>query len=140
MTDDQIKYMVDRFLSWKLPENFNPDGGITFRKFYNESTPFQGEHKPSGTNLLDATQADAMVRHMVEGSPVEEMTISDEMVERAARALCRYTWETHLKGRNLEAYVDIHWPNHAVGARRALALTVAAQPASEEPFPENHST
>lgn len=26
MTDDQIKHMVNRFLGWKLPENFNPDG------------------------------------------------------------------------------------------------------------------
>ncbi len=25
------------------------------------------KHEPSGTNLFDATQADAMVRHMIEG-------------------------------------------------------------------------
>jgi hypothetical protein len=28
MADDQIKHMIYRFLSWRLPENFNPDGGI----------------------------------------------------------------------------------------------------------------
>ena len=28
LTDEQIKYMRDRFLGWKLPENFNPDNGI----------------------------------------------------------------------------------------------------------------
>ena len=28
ITDEQIKYMRDRFLGWKLPEGFNPDGGI----------------------------------------------------------------------------------------------------------------
>lgn len=32
MTDDQIKYMAGRFLSWKLPKNFNPDGGTTAMK------------------------------------------------------------------------------------------------------------
>jgi hypothetical protein len=63
MTEEQIKYMVDRFLGWKLPGNFSPDGGITFR-VSNPVAP-----GPSGTNLLDATQVDAMVRHMVEGMP-----------------------------------------------------------------------
>ena len=72
MTDAQIKHMVDRFLSWKLPENFNPDCGISFNRFFNEynkhaAHPVKAE--PSGTNLFDATQADAMVRHMLEGLP-----------------------------------------------------------------------
>lgn len=66
MTEDQIKYMVDRFLSWRLPENFNPDGGISFKKTINEGTP---TYEPVGTNLLDATQAEAMVRYMIEGLP-----------------------------------------------------------------------
>lgn len=69
MTDAQIKHMVDRFLAWKLPESFHPDGGVRFEKFGNAGTPYQYEHLPSGTNLLDATQADAMVRHMIEGLP-----------------------------------------------------------------------
>ena len=29
MKDSQIKYMVDRFLMWKLPDNFSPDNGIS---------------------------------------------------------------------------------------------------------------
>ena len=29
MTLAQIKHMVDRFLGWKLPENFYPDAWIT---------------------------------------------------------------------------------------------------------------
>lgn len=33
MTEAQIKHMVNRFLSWKLPrDTFNPDGGISFDK------------------------------------------------------------------------------------------------------------
>lgn len=70
-TDAQIKHMVSRFLNWKLPENFNPDGGITFKREFNENTPWPMKHEPVGTNLLDGVQATAMVRHMLEGLPVE---------------------------------------------------------------------
>ncbi|MCP1832857.1 hypothetical protein [Bradyrhizobium sp. USDA 4545] len=68
-TEDQIKHMVNRFLGWKLPENFNPDGGVSFKKTFNEHTAHPGKHEPSGTNLLDAEQATAMVRHIIEGMP-----------------------------------------------------------------------
>ena len=69
ITEVQIKYMVYRFLSWKLPENFNPDAGISFKAAFNEHTAHPMKHVPSGTNLFDATQAEAMVRYMVEGIP-----------------------------------------------------------------------
>ena len=70
MTDEQIKHMVDRFLSWKLPEHFNPDCGIHFDadaaiKF----NPRNRKYEPVGTNLFSATQADAMVRYMLESLP-----------------------------------------------------------------------
>lgn len=67
MTDKQIKYMTDRFLGWHLPENFSPDGGISFTRHKN---PWGGFYPgPYGTNILDATQAEAMIRHLVEGLP-----------------------------------------------------------------------
>ena len=69
MTEDQIKYMVDRFLSWRLPEGFNPDGGISFQKEFNKHTAYPMNHEPTGTNLLDAGQAAAMVRHMLTDLP-----------------------------------------------------------------------
>lgn len=69
MTDDQIKHMVSRFLAWKLPETFNPDGGISFQRTFNEHTDHPMKAEPSGTNLLDYGQAEAMVRHMLEGLP-----------------------------------------------------------------------
>lgn len=59
MTDEQIKHMVNRFLAWKLPDDFGPDGGVS-------KAPGS---QPVGTNLLTATQAEAMVRHMLEGMP-----------------------------------------------------------------------
>jgi hypothetical protein len=69
MTEEQIKHMVDRFLCWSLPENFSPDNGISFEPIAGKDGPYPFRRSPSGTNLFDATQADAMVRHMIEGMP-----------------------------------------------------------------------
>lgn len=69
MTEAQIKHMVDRFLGWRLPESFNPDGGVSFTKVSNPGTPHAHTYAPVGTNLLSATEADAMVRHMIDGMP-----------------------------------------------------------------------
>ena len=67
--DNQVKHMVDRFLGWKLPENFNPDGGVSFQKTANENTSHERKNEPTGTNLFDSTQAEVMVRYMLEGLP-----------------------------------------------------------------------
>lgn len=69
MTDAQIKHMVDRFLGWRLPDDFRPDAGISFEAHYSNGMPMGGMHQPSGTNLFDATQAAEMVRYMLEGLP-----------------------------------------------------------------------
>jgi len=69
MTEAQIKHMVDRFLMWKLPEHFNPDGGISFDPVASKGTPYEFRRSPSGTNLFSAEQATAMVRHMLDGLP-----------------------------------------------------------------------
>lgn len=66
MTDDQIKKMTERFLSWKLPEDFSPDAGISFKAAFNENTAHPMKHEPVGTNLFSFTQAYAMVQHLVE--------------------------------------------------------------------------
>lgn len=62
-----IKRMVDRFLGWKLPDDFSPDGGISFEKAGNAGTTHEYTREPMGTNLLDAVQATAMVRYMLNG-------------------------------------------------------------------------
>jgi hypothetical protein len=49
---------VDRFLSWRLPDDFAPDAGISF-----EPNPMP-HCWPVGTNLLTATQAKAMLEHV----------------------------------------------------------------------------
>lgn len=70
MTAEQIKHVVNRFLGWRLPEGFNPDGGISFKRTFNEHTAYPMKHEPSGTNLFSADQAEAMVRYILEGSGV----------------------------------------------------------------------
>lgn len=69
MTDEQIKYMAEKFLGWRLPENFNPDAGIKFEPEFNLYGGGVGRHQPTGTNLFDYTQVVEMVRHMVDGMP-----------------------------------------------------------------------
>ena len=66
MNDAQIKHMVDRFLQWKVPADFSPDCGIKFEPVMLHGGGFA---RPVGTNLLTATQAEEMVRHMLAGLP-----------------------------------------------------------------------
>lgn len=52
-----IEALVNRFLSWHLPNDFHPDGGVSLDPKYRGQV--------AGTNLLSATQAHAMVEHML---------------------------------------------------------------------------
>ncbi len=69
MTEDQIKHMRDRFLMWALPSDFSPDNGISFSPTWRGVDGKDHPRNPVGTNLLTATQAEAMIRHMMEGMP-----------------------------------------------------------------------
>lgn len=53
--------MVSRFLAWKLPKDFAPDGGISFK---------ESAWWPTGTNLLHAGQVKEMLQEVVGGAPV----------------------------------------------------------------------
>lgn len=61
--EPDIKAMVSRFMEWELPDDFLPDGGIRFAPV----TLPNGEVAfwPTGTNLLDAEQAEQMIRHIL---------------------------------------------------------------------------
>lgn len=61
------KGMVDRFLCWKLPQDFCPDNGIVFNP---PRDGFSSPYWPSGTNLLHAGQAEKMLQHVIGGAPV----------------------------------------------------------------------
>jgi len=74
MTDEQIKHMANRFLGWKIPQPFRPDAGISFEPEFNvEYMARQGKppmrNEPTGTNLFGYTEAEAMIRYMLEGLP-----------------------------------------------------------------------
>jgi hypothetical protein len=68
MTEAQIKHMVNRFLGWRLPKPWSPDNGISYKRPNYMHAPADHDW-PTGTNLFDATQANAMVRYMIEGLP-----------------------------------------------------------------------
>ncbi len=91
MNDAQIKHMGEQFLRWQLPENFNPDGGISFEPIGNKgNSTYEFKRRPSGTNLLDYTQAEAMVRHMLDGLPAKaETTMTSNLDPAALEALVR---------------------------------------------------
>lgn len=74
VTEGMVDHMVSRFLQWKLPEAFCPDGGISFKADYNENTPWPMRHEPVGTNLFDFGQASDMVRYMLEGLPAAALS------------------------------------------------------------------
>lgn len=76
MTDEQIKHLVERFLAWPLPNDFTPDCGISFDRGGQYYGPWLVLNKPSGTNLLNASQAEAMVRHMLEDLPASTPALS----------------------------------------------------------------
>lgn len=63
--------MVTRFLSWRLPENFHPDNGITFKRESDYEHPEFGrtKYEPTGTNLFNAEQARAMLEHVIDSTP-----------------------------------------------------------------------
>jgi acetone carboxylase gamma subunit len=70
MNDEQITHMVNRFLQWKLPNDFCPDCGIHFdADAAKKLNPNNHTYEPIGTNLLSADQAKEMVRFMIEGLP-----------------------------------------------------------------------
>lgn len=146
MTPHQIKHMVSRFLQWKLPESFNPDGGISFERTMNEHTAFPSRREPVGTNLLDATQADAMVRHMIDGLPgvrpvtvIAKVDASDALAQvEAALANLSPAARDVLAERVRQIEVERWTPNHddthdagelaAAGSCYAISAAVILNP------------
>lgn len=56
--------MVSRFLAWPVPAGFFPDGYVSFDR---EKAAASGSW-PTGTNLLDAFQARAMLEFVLNGA------------------------------------------------------------------------
>ena len=127
MNNAQIRHMVDRFLSWKLPEHFSPDGGITFKPTFNDHLPQPMRHEPIGTNLFTATQATKMVEHMLEGLP--PVFGADDMAE------LRRWWAQEDENRREHAR-RVAADNE--DRRRALAKAFGLDPAEEPEIAAPH--
>jgi hypothetical protein len=77
-----ISAMVNRFLGWKLPKDFYPDAGISFKAVHEYDTPYW----PTGTNLFTADQAKAMFEYVLAGqTPHPEQDAKDARRMRAIR-------------------------------------------------------
>jgi hypothetical protein len=93
--EDLIKNAVNRFLGWKLPADFAPDAGISFKPYANHqmSAEYQYKHEPIGTNLFTADQARAMFEHVLEAlythpapfTPITADDVTDEMMANFIR-------------------------------------------------------
>ncbi len=59
--------MVENFLRWRLPKDFNPDGGIEYK-----DKKFVCPSALTGTNLFTYEQAREMVDFMLTGTSTEE--------------------------------------------------------------------
>jgi hypothetical protein len=77
---DKLSNMVDRFLAWRLPDNFAPDHYISFDRKSAErlSNSTNGVSWPVGTNLLDADQARQMLEHVLNEPTPKGYVMVDE--------------------------------------------------------------
>jgi len=146
MNEKQRQHMRDRFLNWTLPSNFNPDGGITFER--SKSAVKFNHPWPTGTNVLDACQAEEMVKYIVEGLPACDAVLAHERkanegLKIAARNALEALRDV-LQGNDIAFERDqpiTSW-NGSQFRRRGYdciyelqaALAVSAQPASESPI------
>ena len=95
MSKTMIDKMVDRFLGWKLPKDFSPDAGISFKADYNEGTQWPMKHEPIGTNLFNADQAREMFKHCVpDDGQAQKVLELCALLEKAEAAM---SWPTEVK-------------------------------------------
>lgn len=118
MNTDQLKHMVDRFLGWRLPQDFNPDAGISYER---PNYAAGVDATPTGTNLFTWPQAAEMVAHMTEGLPSER---SDEELTERLLTLAGGAAATPPLGQGeplLQVFQFAHLPPHLKGVSRPFA-------------------
>ncbi len=83
-----IDEMVQRFLGWKLPKDFEPDGRITFNKHYYDfngnvvTCTLDSPFWPIGTNLFTADQARQMLEYVLDGSDFPRISSEAEFLSK----------------------------------------------------------
>lgn len=134
--DDGVKVMVDRFLRWKLPTDFNPDGGIGFTPGYENGTPEGGKFEPTGTNLFDARQATEMVRAMLNlDAPGKEDDEDNAAGDRAIQELIDDGAITVTTTTQMVDVAGIEGETRLVGGPIGDASEAPATPPSTDPGP-----
>lgn len=113
-----IADMVQRFLCWKLPEDFAPDGGVLFNKTHmglgmvHIPREYGDSWWPVGTNLLNAEQATVMVKHMLSGmlqpAEKEELERLRKKNKQLQIALLIKTEEHNCCAEDLRAVLDLY--------------------------------
>jgi hypothetical protein len=88
-----INKLVDRFLSWPLPESVCSDLTVTF----------PGRPHRTGTNLLTAIEAKQMLEHVLAGAAPR--VGEDEVIERCAKLIEEHYWDSFQNDRRLDAHV-----------------------------------
>ena len=75
-----VDKIVNRFLGWKLPKDFAPDGGISFKRESDYEHPVFGRsvYEPVGTHLFTTDQAKAMFEYCLQGlaEPVKQEPVA----------------------------------------------------------------
>ena len=100
---------------------------IIFQKHSNPGTPHEYNNEPTGTNVIDATQADAMVRYMIRGMP---MTTVDELRKEAQRDVPTGVYWSCEAGNFYDAKPTLEWGWHStengktakIGSRKSRQL------------------
>ena len=92
MSKTMIDKMVDRFLSWKLPKDFAPDAGISFKPSKPECYDEPGWW-PIGTNLFTGEQARCMLEHVVGNDMNDELERLRGVVLRATAELATVEYD-----------------------------------------------
>lgn len=106
---DIIEQMVSRFLGWKLPANFAPDCGISFKRESDYAHPEFGhtKYEPVGTNLFTADQAKAMFEYCM---PPDTNQVSRAEYEALLEALQNIANEKHTCSNCVRRYDPDHYP------------------------------
>lgn len=77
--DQFISKAVDRFLGWRLPKDFYPDCGISFKPPEKPHPDVLYEYWPVGTNLFTADQAKAMFEHCIQEREVIMPRVEEQL-------------------------------------------------------------
>lgn len=126
--DAFISDAVNRFLAWRLPEDFAPDCGISFKPITNPA--WTHDLWPSGTNLFHAGQARAMFEHCLEAALTSKAEGADARTE--------VEWLSIVRERDAligELATEANYSGYEVGARMLFARAASFISATPKRYP-----